>query len=73
MWKVIILAIKIVITEFVGNLAKIVKSYDDFLEEKKILFGKSNIFDESYRIGNIDKKKKEEMKQMLKRRTGFIK
>lgn len=67
------LAIKIVISEFVGNLAKIVKSYDDFLEEKKILFGKSNIFDESYRIGNIDKKKKEEMKQMLNRRTGFIK
>lgn len=57
----------------VGNPSKVVKSYDDFLEEKKILFGKSNIFDESYRIGNIDKKKKEEMKQMLKRRTGFIK
>ncbi len=38
--KVIILAIKIVITEFVGNLAKIVKSYDDFLEEKKYYLAK---------------------------------
>ena len=56
----------------VGNPARVIKSYEEYMQEKKDLLKKSVIYDESYTINYITKEKMEQMKIDLKSASGFI-
>ena len=57
----------------IGNPCQVVKDYNDYIEENKKMMNSVPIFDEKYIIGNIDEKRKEEMRQELRLTNGFIK
>lgn len=57
----------------VGNPAKVIGTYDAYVQKRKTQFDSSSIFDESYVIGQITEEKKKEMKDSLsKNKIGFI-
>lgn len=49
-----------------------VKSYEEYMQEKKDLLNKSAIYDESYTTNHITKEKMDQMKIDLKSRSGFV-
>ena len=58
----------------VDNPAHVICSYDEYLVKRKNQFAHSPVFDETFTIGKIDDKKREEMKEALsENRVGFIK
>ena len=56
----------------VGNPAKVICSYDEYVQKRKGQFNDAPKFDESYIIGNITNEKKEEMRRALENIVGFI-
>ena len=56
----------------VGNPARFIKTYEEYMKEKKDLLEISVIYDESYTINNITKDKIEQMKIELKSKNGFV-
>lgn len=56
----------------VGNPAKVIKSYEKYIDEKKQQMKSQPKYDKEYLIGNITNQKKEEMKEELKEGIGFI-
>lgn len=57
----------------VGNPAKVVGTYEKYLERNKKLMEEGRIFEEDYTIrGNITEEKKKEMHEKLKEGIGFI-
>ena len=57
----------------VGNPAKVIGTYDAYVQKRKIQFDSSPVFDESYVIGKITEEKKIEMKDSLSNnKIGFI-
>ena len=57
----------------VGNPCRVIKNYNSYIEEHKKIMDKVPVFDEKYIIGNIDEKRKCEMRDKLKRTVGFVK
>lgn len=57
----------------VGNPCKIIKDYDKYIDENKELLEKVAVFDEQYVIGNIDVRRKYEMRDKLEKTVGFVK
>lgn len=55
-----------------GSPARIICSYEEFVEKKKKLFSKSPCYSEEYVIGNITEEKKEQMIQELSDTIGFV-
>lgn len=55
-----------------GSPARIICSYEDFVEKKKKLFSKSPHYSQEYIIGNITEEKKEQMIKELSNQIGFI-
>ncbi|MDD6275827.1 MAG: DapH/DapD/GlmU-related protein [Clostridia bacterium] len=56
----------------VGNPARVIKTFDEYFESKKELMQSSPVFGEEYKVDKIDDAKKEEMKNLLNDKTGFI-
>ena len=56
----------------VGNPAKVICSYDEYVLKRKEQFKDAPKFDDSYIIGHITNEKKEEMKLALDNTLGFI-
>lgn len=56
----------------VGNPARVIKTFDEYIESKQKLMSESPVFDMSYKIDNITAEKKKEMKNLLEDKTGFI-
>ena len=56
----------------VGNPAKVICSYDEYVLKRKEQFKDAPKFDDSYIIGNITNEKKEEMELALDNTLGFI-
>lgn len=56
----------------VGNPAKIIKTYDDYMLQKSIKLKNRPIYDSTYLIGNISDEQKEKMKSELNDGIGFI-
>ncbi len=55
-----------------GNPAKIISTVADYKKKMKTKMKQSTIYDKSYMIGNITKKKEEQMKNDLAGKIGFI-
>lgn len=55
-----------------GNPAKKICGFDEWVESRKQELEKYPVFDSSYVYGNIDDAKKEEMKKLLKDKSGYI-
>lgn len=55
-----------------GSPARIICSYEEFIEKKKKLFSKSPRYSEEYVIGNITDEKKEQMIEDLSDKIGFV-
>ncbi len=55
-----------------GNLAKVIKPYQDYMIEKKLLLESNPTYDYSYTINNITKEKRKQMKQELEDQIGFV-
>lgn len=56
----------------VGNPAKVIKSYDEYMDEKKLLLKSSPTYDYSYTIDNITEDKKQQMIDELDNQVGFV-
>ena len=56
----------------VGNPAKVICPYDEYVLKRKEQFKDAPKFDDSYIIGNITNEKKEEMILALENTLGFI-
>ena len=56
----------------VGNPARVICSYDDYVEKRKKQFDQSIKYDESFTIDRITSELKEEMKNELTNAIGFI-
>lgn len=56
----------------VGNPARFIKTYEEYMEEKSDLLQASLIYDESYTINNITNEKIKQMKLELKSKSGFV-
>lgn len=56
----------------VGRPAKIIMTYDEYMEKEKNRMNEDNMFDESYKIEVITDEKKEQMKNILYRGIGFV-
>lgn len=56
----------------VGNPARIVRSYEQYISNQRKAFETSQKFEEEYLCGNIDDKRKEEMRRKLANNSGFI-
>lgn len=56
----------------VGNPAKIVRSYEQYISNQRKEFEILPKFGEEYLFGNIDDKRKEEMRSKLANNSGFI-
>lgn len=56
----------------VGNPAKVIKSYQDYMIEKKLLLESNPTYDYSYTINNITEEKRNQMKQELEEQIGFV-
>ena len=57
---------------YVGNPARKVYGYSEWVEKEKNMMRQSPIFDESYKLGNIKKQKKDTMKKLLLSKHGYI-
>lgn len=55
-----------------GNLAKVIKPYQDYMIEKKLLLESNPTYDYSYTINNITEEKRSQMKQELEEQIGFV-
>ncbi len=55
-----------------GSPARIICSYEEFVEKKKKLFSKSPHYSQEYIIGNITEEKKKQMIEELSNQIGFI-
>ena len=60
-------------TVAVGNPCKVLKSYEDYIEENRELLGRSPWFGDNYMIGRVTEEQKQEMIEKLKFTMGFIK
>lgn len=57
-----------------GNPAKIISSYDEYVDKHKKMMSESNIFDESYKMKSINEAKKQLMIASLRdHKIGYIK
>lgn len=56
----------------VGNPARVIMSYNQYMERNKQLMKTQKCFDASYIIGNITEEKKLEMKEALQNGIGYI-
>lgn len=56
----------------VGNPARVIKSYDAYMQENKERMEHLPLFDSSYIIGTITPEKKQEMKELLSSQAGYI-
>lgn len=57
----------------VGNPARIIETYQEYMKKRKIQMHNSRVFDESYTIENITEGKKKDMKDYLSdKNIGFI-
>ena len=56
----------------VGNPARVIMSYDKYMDKNKALMKTRRDFDASYIIGNITEEKKQEMIDELKSGIGYI-
>lgn len=57
----------------VGNPARIIGKFEDYLNKNKELMRESPIYDESWTLrGRITKEKKEQMKRTLENKIGFV-
>ena len=57
---------------FVGNPAKKICEYEEWINKQKSEIKRAPKFDESYQIGNITEEKKDEMKEKLEKGIGYI-
>ena len=57
---------------YVGNPARKVYGYSEWVEKEKNMMRESPIFDESYKLGNISNQKKDTMKKLLLSKHGYI-
>jgi len=55
-----------------GSPARVICSYEEFVEKKKKLFSKSPHYSQEYIIGYITEEKKEQMFEELSNQIGFI-
>lgn len=55
-----------------GTPARIICSYEEFVEKKKKIFSKTPHYSEEYAIGNITEEKKKQMIEELSNTIGFI-
>lgn len=55
-----------------GTPARIICSYEEFVEKKKKIFSKTPHYSEEYVIGNITEEKKKQMIEELSNTIGFI-
>ena len=55
-----------------GSPAKIICSYEEFVEKKKKLFNESPRYSDEYVIGNITEEKKKQMIEDLSNKIGFV-
>ena len=56
----------------VGNPAKVIKSYDGYMDEKKLLLRSNQKYDYSYTIDNITEDKRQQMIDDLDNQIGFV-
>lgn len=56
----------------VGNPCRVIKTYDEYIDENRKLMRQVPIFDKKYTIGYISNKQKLEMNTKLKQSIGFI-
>lgn len=56
----------------VGNPARFIKTYEEYMKEKEDLLSISLLYDESYIINNITDDKIVKMKEELKSKSGFV-
>lgn len=54
----------------VGNPARVICSFDEYIEKQKQRMSREPVFDKKYRMGNISKSQKEEMSKVLE--TGGV-
>lgn len=57
---------------FVGNPAKKIYEFDEWVEKEKMNISKKHNFDESYKIDNISIIKKDEMKRIVSNSDAYI-
>ena len=57
----------------IGNPCRVIKDYNNYVDENKKIMDNVPVFDEKYIIGNIDEKRKEEMIEKLDSTNGFVK
>lgn len=55
-----------------GTPARIICSYEEFVEKKKKLFNETPHYSEEYVIGNITEERKEQMIEELSDKIGFV-
>ncbi len=56
----------------VGNPARVIGTFDDYVSKRKSEMANAGVFDESYTIHQISDEKKEEMKRKLAHSIGFV-
>lgn len=56
----------------VGHPAKVIGTFDDYVNKRKAQMANTAVFDESYTIHQITEEQKEEMKQKLTHSIGFV-
>ena len=56
----------------VGNPCRVIKTYDEYIDENRKLMRQVPIFDKKYTIGYISNEQKLEMNTKLKQSIGFI-
>lgn len=57
----------------IGNPCRVIKDYINYMYENKKIMDNVPVFDEKYIIGNIDEKRKREMREKLEKTIGFVK
>ena len=57
----------------IGNPCRVIKDYNNYMYENKKIMDNVPVFDEKYIIGNIDEKRKREMREKLEKTIGFVK
>ena len=57
----------------IGNPCRVIKEYNNYMYENKKIMDNVPVFDEKYIIGNIDEKRKREMREKLEKTIGFVK
>lgn len=57
---------------YVGNPAKKIYSYEEWIEKEKQNIKNTIVYDGKYKIGNISEENKQKMKEELSIRCGYI-